>query len=64
MLDLDAAPAPGGEARAVTLGLNWYPRDNMRVTLNYIRTEVRNAYGDPAADGVLNTLMMRLQYDL
>jgi phosphate-selective porin OprO/OprP len=64
MLDLDSGPFPGGIAKAVTLGLNWYPRDNMRVTLNYIRTNVRNAYGDPNADGSLNTMMMRLQYDL
>lgn len=63
-LDLDSGPHRGGSVWNVTLGLNWYARDNMRVALNYIYTDVDDAFGVAGADGTMNTLLLRFQYDL
>jgi phosphate-selective porin len=63
-IDLDDGPFPGGRANGLTFGINWYPRDNMKVTLNYTFTDVTNAYGVKGANGTLNSLLLRLQYDL
>ncbi len=64
ILDLEDGPFPGGRLWDVTLGLNWYARDNIRVSCNYIYSDVRSAYGVPGADGTMNTLVARLSYDL
>lgn len=64
VLDLDEGPLPGGRAWNITLGVNWYARDNIRVTVNYIHSNVTNAYGVRGADSTLNTLTLRCQYDL
>lgn len=64
ILDLDNDPYPGGMAWNVTLGLNWYARDNMRFLVNYVYTNVTDAYGVPNADGTMNTLLARFAYDL
>ncbi len=63
-LDLGNGPFPGGTARNVTLGLNWYARDNLRVVFNYIHTDVEDAHGVAGADGTMNTLVLRFEYDL
>lgn len=34
--NLDDAPTPGGRMENITLGLNWYPRSNIRFMFNYI----------------------------
>ncbi len=63
-LDLDDAPQKGGTAWTATLGLNWYARDNIRVTANVVYTSVAGAYGDAGADGTMTTLLLRFQYNL
>ena len=63
-LDLSDSPFPGGSAWTVTLGVNWYARDNIRLLLNYVYANVSDAYGVPGADGTMNTLVLRLAYDL
>ena len=35
-IDLSNGDFPGGDERNFSLGLNWYPHNNARVTLNYI----------------------------
>jgi len=64
ILDLTDGPDPGGRAWNVTLALNWYARDNLRVYLNYVYSDVADAYGAPGADGTMSTLLVRLGYDL
>jgi len=64
ILDLDAGPSPGGRAWNALLGLNWYARDNLRVTCNYVFSHVTDAYGVHGADGTMSTLLVRLGYDL
>jgi len=63
-LDLTDGPSPGGRVWNATLGLNWYARDNVRVTFNYIHSDVTEAYGVAGADGTMDTLLVRLSYDL
>lgn len=64
ILDMTDSPYPGGMAWSVTLGLNWYARDNIRFYFNYVHSNIRDAYGVPDADGTLNTLLVRVAYDL
>ncbi|MFV1958768.1 MAG: porin, partial [Planctomycetota bacterium] len=64
ILDLDNGLFPGGRAWNVTVALNWYARDNIRVQFNYIFSHVVDAYGVPGANGTMNTLLVRLAYDL
>jgi phosphate-selective porin OprO/OprP len=64
ILDLDSGPFPGGSAWNVTVGLNWYARDNIRFTLNYIFSNVDNAFGVPTADCTMNTVLLWTTWDL
>lgn len=64
ILDLGAGPVPGGRAWNLTVALNWYARDNLRVQLDYIYTDVSDAYGTAGADGTMNAVVVRLAYDL
>lgn len=63
-LNLDSRPHKGGEVYNVTLGLNWYARDNLRVTLNAMRATVWGSSGVAGADGSMTTLLLRFQYNL
>ena len=64
ILDLNDGTNPGGQAWSLTAAVNWYLRDNIRVYFNYIYSNVTDAYGVPGANGDMNTLLVRLAYDL
>jgi phosphate-selective porin OprO/OprP len=44
-LDLDDATVSGGDAKDVTVGLNWYLRENLRLMFNYVRVNASNDEG-------------------
>lgn len=49
-LDLNDAPVLGGEMKNLTLGVNWYPRSNVRFMFNYVNvtSERGDVDNDPA----------------
>ncbi len=51
---LDAGDINGGEARSMTLGLNWYMNEYLRVSINYV-------YADMDNYGSINAVVGRLQ---
>ncbi len=61
--DLRSNAISGGSAHQLSLGLNWYMTQAVRVTLNYTANFVEDAYGDPTADGEIHLLGIRLQFD-
>lgn len=46
-IDLRSGPVRGGAERNVSVGLNWYPDDNIRLMADYVR-----AHADPSATSV------------
>ncbi len=40
-LDLASATVSGGRETNLSIGLNWYPRDNARVMMDWVRADVR-----------------------
>jgi phosphate-selective porin OprO/OprP len=62
--DLDA-DVEGGSADNVTLGLNWYANDNVRIMFNYIQSD-NDAYADGDGDFLgedkLDIFALRFQY--
>jgi phosphate-selective porin OprO/OprP len=54
-----------GNIRDITLGLNWYLYSNVRMTANYIHSEVSNSTlaGGPVKDGIAHIFQMRFQLD-
>ena len=58
-VDANDAGIMGGKIKDVTLGLNWYMNANMRIMLNYIRSDVDSPSVDDAAD----IFAMRFQVD-
>lgn len=59
-IDLSEDQYPGGVERNVTLGVNWYPHKNARVTLNYIAAYLDR--GD-INDELTSIVSMRFQVD-
>jgi phosphate-selective porin OprO/OprP len=58
-LDLNDQFITGGKANNITLGLNWYPENNIRFMFNYIRADtVKNAENID-----LDIMQMRAQID-
>lgn len=49
-IDLDDGSVAGGELRDVSVGLNWYPTQLVRVMLNLIRADLDRAPDDGTAD--------------
>ncbi len=59
---IDLSEDDGGEERNVTLGLNWYPHNNARVTFNYVAAYVDGTKYD--FDNELTSIVsMRFQVD-
>ncbi|MEO0398948.1 MAG: porin [Pseudomonadota bacterium] len=59
-LDLNDKDVAGGSVDRYTVGLNWHPNTNIRLTANYIRSNTdENA---PAANDTRNTAAFRAQY--
>jgi phosphate-selective porin OprO/OprP len=46
-IDQDDAALNRGQARALTLGANWYLNSNVRLMANYVRSEAETAPGQP-----------------
>ncbi len=59
-IDLDDEDVAGGRQADLTLGLNWYPDDNIRVMANYIRAEVDDA-PETGKDESADIFQMRFQ---
>ncbi|MDN5781637.1 MAG: OprO/OprP family phosphate-selective porin, partial [Luteimonas sp.] len=59
-IDLDDADVRGGRERNISVGLNYYPNEHLRVMLNYIRVQStrRGVSDDP------NILLLRMQVTL
>jgi phosphate-selective porin OprO and OprP len=68
VLDLNdstsVAPITGGKETNVTLGLNWYPNNNMRFMLNYIHGDVSKTQTAAPTDigGTMNAIALRSQF--
>lgn len=60
-LDLTDAPVNGGAAKDITLGLNWYPHNHVRVSANYIKVNTDGRSVTPNDDPEIWTL--RTQFD-
>lgn len=56
-VDLNDRPLWGGEQDALTLGLNWFPNQNIRLALNWIHNEIDH----PLYDGSFDELQARFQ---
>ncbi|HWL67632.1 MAG TPA: porin [Geminicoccus sp.] len=59
-IDLDDKDVAGGRQGDLTLGLNWYPDENVRVMANYVRAEVDDA-PETGGDEHADIFQMRLQ---
>lgn len=62
-LDLTDQTIAGGEMDSVTLGLNWYPNDNVRLMLNYVRNDIDNTGPVAFRDTDPEYVMLRAQAD-
>jgi phosphate-selective porin OprO/OprP len=58
-LNLNDTRADGGTGRDLTVGVNWYPTENFRVTGNYVRANWRNRRTSPELTA--NVFAVRLQ---
>ena len=59
-IDLNDGVVIGGEADAVTVGLNWYPTPTLRFTANYV--DVLSVEGGPYADMTPRVFQVRSQW--
>ena len=59
-IDLSDGDFQGGDERNITLGLNWYPHGNARVTFNYVAAYLDR--GD-ISDELTSIVSMRFQVD-
>ena len=55
-IDLSSGSVPGGSQQSLTVALNWYLRDNLRVLANYVST-------DPAGAGSVEHAGLFLHFD-
>ena len=67
-MDLTDSGIVGGEARALTLGVNWYLNPSVRLMANYTRADVedavaRSVVAREGADGNGNFVSVRFQLD-
>jgi phosphate-selective porin OprO/OprP len=58
-LDLTDSGISGGEIDDITLGVNWYLNNNMRMMFNYVNSSVENGSFDESAD----IFLLRFQVD-
>jgi len=59
-IDLNDGSVAGGEADAVTVGLNWYPTSTLRFTANYV--DVLSVDRGPYADMTPSVFQVRSQW--
>ena len=62
-MDLTDSGIVGGEAQALTLGVNWYLNPSVRLMANYTRADVEDAAGTEGVDGIGNFVSVRFQLD-
>jgi phosphate-selective porin len=59
-LDLNDGYIQGGRETNVTLGVNWYLNENVRMALNYVHGEI----GRDTYEGAMDAVQWRMQLDL
>jgi phosphate-selective porin OprO/OprP len=62
-MDLTDSGIVGGEAAALTVGVNWYLNPSVRLMANYTRAEVDGAVGAAGVDGRGDFVSVRAQLD-
>ena len=60
-LDLNGAAIKGGEERNITLGVNWYQKQKIRVMFNYIHANVKDRSTPSIDNGRAEILQLRFQ---
>jgi phosphate-selective porin OprO and OprP len=64
VMDLNDSTIRGGKQTIYTIGLNWYPNDNMRFMLDYLHAVVKKTQTSAPTDigGDMNAVAMRMQF--
>lgn len=62
VMDLNDAAIQGGKQTIYTIGLNWYPNDNMRFMLDYIHAHVAQTPAPFNRGGTMNAVALRTQF--
>lgn len=62
-MDVTDSGIVGGEARNITIGVNWYLNPSVRLMTNYTRADVDDAVGTAGADGSGDFVSVRFQLD-
>jgi len=62
-MDLTDSGVVGGEAAAITVGVNWYLNPSVRLMANYTRADVDDAVGAAGVDGSGDFGSVRFQLD-
>lgn len=65
VMDLNDMSVEGGKQTIYTLGVNWYPNDNMRFMLDYLHGNVNKMRTATPSNigGTMNAVAMRVQFD-
>lgn len=62
--DLARGGIRGGTANNITLGLNWYPHALMKISVNYIHSDIDNLSNTGLQEGEeIDALLVRFQYE-